>query len=220
MSHLFTDAAIQKAGPGKSAAWCDWLQMLSGAVLITFMWSHMILVSSVLLGAGAMNTLAHFFEATGMAQVGGPLIGLIFLIHFVLAARKIPFRFDQQKLFWRQSQMLKHTDTWLWVVQALSAMIVLIMGSIHMWVVLTDLPITAVKSAARIQQWQWALFYFILLPLVELHVSIGFYRIGVKWGFIKRGNRAKGKKLEKTLLIIFMTIGVLTLIRFLTLSTA
>ena len=37
------------------------------------------------------------------------------------------------------------------------------MGSIHMWVVLTDLPITAAKSAARIQTGWWMLFYFILL---------------------------------------------------------
>ena len=43
------------------------------------MWSHMILVASVNLGAGAMNTLAYFFEATYMAQVGGPLIGATLL---------------------------------------------------------------------------------------------------------------------------------------------
>jgi fumarate reductase subunit C len=192
--------------------------MLSGAVLILFMWSHMILVSSVILGAGAMNALAWFFEATYMAQVGGPLIGLIFLLHFVLAARKVPFRTEQQQVFWKHSRMLRHGDTWLWLVQAGTAMIVLLMGAVHMWVVLTDLPIEAAKSAARVQQWQWLLFYLVLLPMVELHVSIGFYRIGVKWGFIRRDNRKKGKKIERTLLIVFLTIGLLTLLRFLTLS--
>lgn len=211
---------VKEGGPGRAAAYMDWLQMLTGAALILFMWSHMILVSSVLLGAGAMNALAEFFESTGMAQAGGPMIALIFLIHFYLAARKVPFRIDQQKIVWAHSRRMKHADTWLWIVQAVSAMIILMMGMIHMWVVLTDLPITAAKSAARVQQWQWLLFYLILLPLVELHVGIGFYRIGVKWGFIRRDNRGKGKRVEKWLTGIFVTIGLLTLIRFLTLTTA
>ncbi len=95
-------------------------------------------------------------------------------------------------------------------------MIILIMGGIHMWTVLTDLPILAVKSAARVQQWQWTIFYLVLLPLIELHVGIGFYRIGVKWGYIRRDNRDKAKKVENGLLILFMVIGLLALIRFLT----
>ncbi|MFP4515902.1 MAG: succinate dehydrogenase/fumarate reductase cytochrome b subunit, partial [Desulfovibrionales bacterium] len=91
---------------------------------------------------------------------------------------------------------------------------------IHMWVVLTDLPIMAAKSAARVQNGWWLLFYLILLPMVELHVSVGFYRIGVKWGFIRSDNRDKGKKLEYWLLGIFVTIGLLTLLRLATLSVA
>jgi fumarate reductase subunit C len=108
---------------------------------------------------------------------------------------------------------MHHADTWLWVVQAVTAMIVLVMGSIHMFVVLTDLPISAVKSAGRVQQgWGW--FYLILLPCIELHVSVGFYRIGVKWGFIKTGNRPQAKKIENIMFAVFMAIGLITLLRF------
>ena len=196
----------------------DWLQMLTGAGLILFMWSHMILVSSVILGANAMNALAGFFEATYMAQVGGPFIGFAFLLHFYLAARKIPFRSEGQKTILAHAKMLHHKDTWLWIVQAVTAMIILIMGAIHLWVVLTDLPITAAKSAARIQGGWWLLFYLILLPMVEMHVSVGFYRIGVKWGFIKTANRAKAKRFELGVFSIFMVIGIITLIRFATLA--
>ena len=196
----------------------DWLQMLSGASLILFMWCHMLLVSSVVISPDAMNAIAHFFEATGMAQVGGPLIFLVFLTHFVLAARKIPFRFDGQKTVMQHARMMRHGDTWLWVIQAVSAMIILIMGSIHMWVVLTDLPITAAKSAARIQGGFWAVFYLILLPLTELHVGIGFYRIGVKWGFVKDTKRSKFKRGENLLTMMFIAIGLITLVRFLFLS--
>ena len=215
--------SISYAPAGKSGKWdgaMDWIQMLSGASLIFFMWCHMLLVSSVVISPAVMNSIAHFFEATGMAQVGGPLIFLVFLMHFVLAARKIPFRFDGQKTVWQHAKMLRHGDTWLWVVQALSAMIILIMGSIHIWVVLTDLPITAAKSAARIQGGFWAVFYLILLPLAELHVGIGLYRIAVKWGFVKDKDRAKFKRGENILTLMFIAIGLITLVRFMFLSVS
>ena len=196
----------------------DWLQMLTGASLILFMWCHMLLVSSVVISPSVMNAIAGFFEATYMAQVGGPLIFLTFLVHFALAARKIPFRAEGQGTIWAHAKMLKHRDTWLWVVQAVTAMIILILGAIHMWVVLNDLPITAAKSAARMQHFWWFLFYMILLPSVELHVSVGFYRIAVKWGFVKSDQRKGFKRFETTLFTIFMVIGVITLIRFVTLG--
>lgn len=213
------DSTLHVPKPSQASAYLDWLQMLTGVGLVLFMWSHMILVSSVILGPGVMNVLAEFFEATYMAQVGGPMIGFAFLLHFVLAARKVPFRLDEQKTIWAHAKTLKHTDTWLWLVQAGSAMIILIMGSAHMWVVLTDLPISAAKSAARVAGGWWLLFYLILLPLVELHVGIGFYRIGVKWGFIKRAGRKKMKRAENILTAIFICIGLATLIRFLVLAS-
>lgn len=206
------------AGVSRVDAGLDWLQMLTGAGLILFMWCHMLLVSSVVISPNIMNAIAHFFEATYMAQVGGPLIFLTFLLHFFLAARKIPFRVEGQGTIFRHAKMLKHRDTWLWIVQAGTAMIILILGAIHMWVVLTDLPITAAKSAARMQQFWWFIFYMILLPCVELHVSVGFYRIAVKWGFVKSDQRKGFKKFETTLFTIFMVIGVITLIRFVTLG--
>ena len=213
--------SISYAPAGKSGKWdgaLDWLQMLSGVSLILFMWCHMLLVSSVVISPGLMDAIAWFFEATGMAQVGGPLIFLVFLMHFVLAARKIPFRMDGQKTIWQHAKMMHHTDTWLWVVQAVSAMAILVMGSIHMWVVLTDLPITAAKSAARIQGGFWAVFYLFLLPLAELHVGIGFYRIAVKWGFVKDKDRARFKRGENMLTLIFIAIGLITLARFIFLT--
>jgi fumarate reductase subunit C len=211
------DTTIYVRAPSRTSAYLDWLQMLTGAGLIFFMWSHMVLVASINLGADAMNTLARFFEDTYMAQVGGPMIGFTFLLHFLLAARKIPFRAEQQSAIWKHSRMLHHTDTWLWLIQAFTAMIILVMGSIHMWTVLTDLPITAAKSAARIQGGFWLVFYLILLPMVELHVGIGFYRIAVKWGLIRKKGRKGLKRFENVLTGIFILIGLITIIRFLTL---
>ena len=212
------DTTLYVRSPGVTSALLDWLQMLTGAGLVLFMWSHMVLVASVNLSSETMNTIARFFEETYMAQVAGPLIGATFLFHFILAARKVPFRIEQQSTIWKHARMLHHHDTWLWLIQAFTAMIILIMGSIHMWTVLTDLPITAAKSAARIQGGFWMVFYLILLPMVELHVGIGFYRIGVKWGFIKRSNRKGLKRFENILTGIFIFIGLITIIRFMTLS--
>jgi fumarate reductase subunit C len=213
---MSVDAHVRPVNP--ASAYLDWLQMLTGAALVLFMWSHMILVASVNLGPDVMNRLAEFLEATYMAQTGGPMVGLIFLIHFILAARKVPFRVEQQHTIWTLSRRLKHTDTYLWMIQAVTAMIILIMGAIHMWTVLTDLPITAAKSAARIQGGFWLVFYLILLPMVELHVGIGFYRIAVKWGFSRRKNRKRYKRFENYLTAIFICIGLITLVRFLLLK--
>jgi fumarate reductase subunit C len=192
----------------------DWLQMLSGASLVLFMWCHMILVSSVILGAGVMNGIAWFFEVTYMAQVGGPIIFIVFILHFILAARKIPFTATGQETAWAHARMMRHRDTWLWIVQVITAMIVLIMGATHMWVILNDFPITAQKSAARVASGGWLWFYFILLPMIELHVSVGAYRIGVKWGFISKEKRPFYKRLELYLFAGFMIIGVITLLVF------
>ncbi|MGD8227741.1 MAG: hypothetical protein PVI20_08170 [Desulfobacteraceae bacterium] len=211
------DTTIYVPRPSRTSAYLDWLQMLTGAGLVLFMWGHMVLVASVNLGAGAMNAVARFFEETYMAQVGGPIIGFTFLLHFLLAARKVPFRMEQQATIWKHSRMLHHMDTWLWLIQAFTAMVILIMGSIHMWTVLSTLPITAAKSAARIQGGFWFVFYLILLPMVELHVGIGFYRIAVKWGLIRRKTRKGFKKFENILTGIFILIGLITIIRFLTL---
>ncbi len=218
MARTAMESALPAKVTAKTAAYMDWLQMLTGLALVLFMWAHMILVASVVIGPGAMNSIAEFFETTGLAQVGGPLVAVIFLAHFVLAVRKAPFRLAQQKVLFRHARMLRHTDTWLWIVQAVSAMVILLLGVIHMWVVLTDLPITAFKSAARVQHWPWLLFYLVLLPLVEAHISVGLYRIGVKWGFIRRSTRGTGKKIERGLIVVFLVIGVLALVRFLTLT--
>lgn len=167
-----------------------------------------------------MNAIARFFEATYMAQIGGPVIAAIMLAHFVIAARKLPFRAREQKAIWRHSVNFNHLDTWLWVVQAGTAFIILIMGSIHMWTVLTSLPIRAAKSAGRIQGGWWLAFYLVLLPMIELHVGIGIYRIGVKWGFIKRADRKVMHGFENKLTLTMIGIGLVTLFTFLVLTKA
>ena len=201
----------------KIAGRMDFFQMASGALLILFLWAHMLLVSSVILSPSLMNGIAWFFEATYMAQIGGPAIFVLMVVHFILAARKMPFKQDEWKTFRVHACMLHHKDTTMWLVQVISAILILVLGAVHMFVVLTDLPITAAKSAARIQS-GWLYLYLVLLPMAELHVGVGFYRIGVKYGFIGRNKRKWFQKTENTMMIGFITIGLLTLVRFMLLN--
>lgn len=215
--------SISYAPVGKTGKWdgaMDWLQMLSGISLILFVWVHALLESSVVIGPNLLNSIGHFLEATYMVQVGGPLIFLVFLAHFILAARKIPFRFDGQATLWQHARMMRHGDTWLWLVQAASAMLILILASIHMWVALNDLPITAAKSAARVQDGFWLLFYLILLLLTHVHVGVGLYRIGVKWGFVKDTERPVFKKTVTMIALAFIVLGLITLGRYFFMSVS
>jgi fumarate reductase subunit C len=105
-------------------------------------------------------------------------------------------------------------------VQAVTGMAILVMGCIHMWTVLTNLPITAGKSAFRIQGGWWLLFYMVLLPTVELHVGIGLYRIAVKWGFVTSRQRSYLKSLENRVTLAFIVVGAITLFTFYVIITA
>lgn len=93
--------------PIRAEAYLDLLQMLTGGALILFMWSHMVLVASINLGTGVMNAIAGFLEDMYLAQIGGPIIALIFLFHFVLAVRKMPFRSRELRALWRARSWVK-----------------------------------------------------------------------------------------------------------------
>jgi fumarate reductase subunit C len=65
-----------------------------------------------------------------------------------------------------------------------------------------------------VQKGSWLIFYVLLLPLIELHVGIGFYRIGVKWGWISRSTRSHWKRMENRITVAFVIIGLITLFTF------
>lgn len=189
----------------------DWLQMLSGAALALFFLYHMLMISSILLGAEVMTHLAEGYESASLVQVAGPLLFCVFLGHFALAARKIPFTANGQETLWAHAVAMRHGETWLWLVQATTAMIILVMGSIHMWSALNDLPITAAKSAARVQSSAWMWFYIILLLAALVHTFAGVWRIGVKWGLVTSANRAKATRCAACAFAFFAALGLITL---------
>lgn len=108
-------------------------------------------------------------------------------------------------------------------------MIILALGSIHLFVVMADvvqrtfklgegLGINAAETMARVQGGMWIL-YAVLLYAVEVHAGIGLYRVTVKWGLGARipiiGSRITRKmahQMERIVLWFFLIIGFVTLL--------
>ncbi len=191
----------------------DFAQAITGAILALFTLMHLIFVSTVLISPSLMDGLGWVLEELYLAQVGGPLILLIMIVHFVIAARKMPFQVGTLPVFLRHAKDMKHCDTSLWLAQVATAILLLVMVTSHIYVILTSLPITAETSAMR-EQGGWTPFYFVLLICVGIHLGIGLFRIGVKYGYITAENRAKWTKRTWVLIVAYVGLGILTMIRF------
>lgn len=199
------------------AGYTDVIQMLTGVLLCCFILMHMCLVSSVIFSPKLMDGIAKFLETSYLAQIGGPIVLLVMVLHFILAARKIPFNPLELREFWRQAKMMHHTDTWLWLVQVITAIIILVMASAHVINILSHFPISAVKSAAAIQGGMVP-FYAVLFIAMDLHIAIGLYRIGVKFGILTRENRLKWRRYALYLVIGLALLSLATHYSFATMA--
>jgi fumarate reductase subunit C len=178
-------------------------EMISGLLLAVFMWGHMAMLSTIIFGEETMDGLAVFLEDYYISQVGVVGIALLILLHFVAAGRKLPSRVKEQAVFWRLARKLRHGDTWLWLVQVITGMLMLIFAAIHLFVLMTTFPIEAQKSATRVAQ-AFGWLYAPMVLLIELHLGIGFYRIIVKWTSV---NRRAATAIKWLITIAFLVLG-------------
>lgn len=199
---------IQCARPRRTDFW----QALSGVLLIIFILMHALFVSSVLISPKLENAIAWLLETIGIAYIAGPAVLALMVWHFWLVARKMPFRQGELCVFWQHARAMRHQDTWLWLVQVITGVIVIVMVSIHLYAMMTAWPHTAEHSAQRVQS-GWLTFYLVLLPAVQLHMGIGFYRLGVKYGYITSAKRKRGWQYACILMGTLIVLGVLTLLR-------
>ncbi len=171
--------------PTVSATWFELANSAAALGLTVFMLMHLGLLSTVLIGAQTMDDLAGFLERYYLLHAMiGPLI-LLGLVHVFLAARKVPTTFRQQRILVTRASGMAHLDTWTWAFQILSGAALLMLISIHLWVILTDLPIEAAKSGEHLNGFYlWLDIPFVLL--VWGHIVVGLYRIAVKWGLLAR----------------------------------
>lgn len=158
---------------------------VTGLGLSAFMVMHLGLLLSVLVGAGTMDSLASFLERYYLLQATAPVLVVAIVAHVVLTLRRVPGSLRQQRLLLRLTGAMRHFDTFTWVVQLATGLAIAALVSIHLWVILVDLPIEASKSGARVNGiYVW--LYVPFLVAVESHISAGVYRIAVKWGISRR----------------------------------
>lgn len=177
------------------------VQTVSGLLLVGFLWTHMLFVGSILLGVEAFNRLAHFMEQFRLLDVAVVFIILAVGAHVGAVFRRIPGRWQEQKIVWKHARTIKHADTWSWLFQAVTGSAMLILIIIHVFIVVYA-GIDSKLSADRVHSWMLG-FYIVLLVLAEYHASVGLYRALVKWGIVKRHS------LKKVLTVITVcTIGL------------
>ncbi|MCR5170961.1 MAG: succinate dehydrogenase/fumarate reductase transmembrane subunit [Desulfovibrio sp.] len=190
----------------------DFWQAASGALLALFICVHLVLEATCIISPKLTNGIAWLLEATYLAQIAAPAIVLLIVFHFVIAARKMPFRANELGLFVRHSRSFKELDTWLWLVQVATAVVILVGAFSHVFTVMTDLPIVAAKSAARMHA-GWAAFYAVFMPCVVLHTGIGVYRIAVKFGYCTAATRPAWKKWAWIAMGAYFVLGLGAIIR-------
>ncbi|MFP6872863.1 MAG: hypothetical protein VCA55_05070 [Verrucomicrobiales bacterium] len=220
----------------------------TGVFLALFMWGHMFFVSSILTGERGFNWISNLFEHYWLAQPTLVVVTIVFFVHFITASRKIPVKLAERRRVkklgddisqsqWNISKedrrelekIRPHKETSLWIWQVRSGMIILALGSVHLFVVMADvvqrtfnigegLGINAAETMARVQDGMWIL-YAILLYAVEVHAGIGLYRVTVKWGLGaripiigSRITRGMAQKMERIVLWFFLIIGFVTLL--------
>ncbi len=189
------------------------IQTVSGLLLVGFLWTHMIFVSSILLGIEAFNTLAKFMEDFRLLDLAVIFIILTVLAHVGAVLRRIPGRWQEQKIVWRHAKIIKHQDTWSWLFQAVTGIAMLLLIIIHVFAVVY-IGIDSKLSADRVHSWM-LLFYVILLFFAEYHASVGLYRTLVKWGFVRRHSL---KKVLSVITVCTVGLGLASLWVFYTLG--
>lgn len=194
----------------------------TGLVLALFMWGHMVFVGSILTGSKGFDWLAEMLEIYFIAQPTVIVIFALFLVHAVLAARKIPAQLAERRKMIELGRGLKglHEESILWIWQVRTGMVVLVLGSFHLVLLGIDvftplwgerIGIEAVTSLERVQAGLW-LPYAILLISVEFHASVGLYRLAVKWGVFSKLGRSALHSIERVILWAFLGLGFVILL--------
>jgi len=231
-SSTFRHPASLATGANRSQLLYEIASGASGLALAIFMFGHLVLVGSILLGARGFDGLASWLEDAWIAQPTVVLVLVLFLLHAVMASRKIPAQLRERRRMIALARDLKqfrgrsgsafqpHLESMLWIWQVRTGMVILVLGSFHVLLlgvdVLTPLfgegaGIEAATSTARVRGGLWPI-YAVLLLAVEFHASVGLYRLFVKWGAGAWLTRPTLHRLERIIFWIVLGLGALTLV--------
>lgn len=190
----------------------DFWQALSGGLLAIFVCFHLFFEGTVVISPSITNAIAWIMEEIYLAQVAAPVVLLLIVFHFWIAARKMPFRQGELAIFIDHSRALKDTDTWLWLVQVFTAVVILVGAFFHVYTVMTDLPINVAESAKRLHD-GWMCFFVVFLPCTILHTGIGIFRIAAKYGVCTRATRRTWTRAIWIGMGCYLVLGICALTR-------
>lgn len=203
----------------KNPAKLDFWQSATGLFLALFMVAHMFLVASILISPEAMYTVAKFLEGSLIIQGGNPIvvsaIAVIIIValitHAFLAVRKFPINYRQFRDLCVHKHLMKHSDTSLWAIQAGTGFVLFFTATVHLFVMLTQ-PETIGPNGSSYRFWSehfWIL-YIVLLFAVELHGTIGLYRLCIKWGWFEGLGLKTLRAIKWLMSAFFIVLGVVT----------
>ena len=217
----------------RTPAKLDYIQSATGLTLALFMWGHMMLVSSILLGEEAMYTVTKFLEGQFIFGDSYPIlvsaaagfIFVVFIAHAAVAIRKFPGSFKEYRIYRAHMKRMKHGDTNLWFYQVFTAFVMFFLGSVHLYIIMTNpSEIGPYASSDRIVSDWMAPLYILLLLAVEFHGSIGLYRLAIKWGWFEGKDAKKSRKRLKMykwfITVFFLVLGFLSLAAYIKIGLA
>jgi fumarate reductase subunit C len=204
----------------------DYIQSATGLFLGLFMWGHMFFVSTILISKDFMYSLTKFMEGSmffeepkpGLVSLAVAVVFIIFIVHAAMGMRKLPASFRQWQVYRTHMKMMKHDETSMWFIQAVTGFSMFFLGSAHLFLMLTQPGSIGPYGSGDRMLTLWP-FYLMLLFAVELHGSIGLYRLCIKWGWFEGENsketRKTLKKVKWTITIFFLVLGLTTLLAYL-----
>ena len=228
MSNLI-EGFLGKSLDGKKSrlpAKLDYIQSATGLFLGLFMWGHMFFVSTILISKDFMYSLTKFMEGSmffdepkpGLVSLAVGAVFIIFIVHAAMGMRKLPSSFRQWQIYRTHMKMMKHDETSMWFIQAVTGFSMFFLGSAHLFLMLTQPGSIGPYGSGDRMLTLWP-FYLMLLFAVELHGSIGLYRLCIKWGWFEGENaketRATLKKVKWAITAFFLVLGITTLLAYL-----
>ena len=228
MSNLI-EGFIGKSVEGKKSrlpAKLDYIQSASGLFLGLFMWGHMFFVSTILISKDFMYSITKLMEGSmffeepkpGIVSIMVAIVFIVFIIHAAMGMRKLPTSFRQWQVYRTHMKMMKHDETSMWFIQAVTGFSMFFLGSAHLFFMLSQPDLIGPYASGDRMLTMWP-FYLILLIAVELHGSIGLYRLCIKWGWFEgedsKQTRKTLKKVKWAITAFFLILGLTTLLAYL-----
>ncbi len=202
----------------------DFLQSATGLLLAIFIKFHIIFVSSILISKDFMLKVDMVLSGSPFIKGGHPavisllanFIFIVIVVHALMALRKFPSSYRQYRNFNSHMTMFPHGDTKLWNIQIITGFALFFLASIHIYQMISNpADVGPYASSDRIfSDWAWPM-YLLLLIAVELHATIGLYRLTVKWGWFEgkdyRKRRILFQKIRNFIIIFYLILGLASL---------